>query len=346
MENIKKRNGSLDLLKGFTIFLVIYCHCLQFLQPGLYLDKMPYVYIYAFHMPLFMCLTGYFSISSMSLGFKDFICKKARTLLLPAVTWGGTELIILIVIWLVLGSEISLYKVVFFFTNVYWYLKCAFICYCLYWCCNRYISRRPYYISMLLLTFILCIVIQLHNQFVDYNLIVMYMSFLIGVFIRRRVSLSDISWLHVSFIGLLFAFLLSGWGVEYCSIPNFYDTDHATFIQDYPYKVGYKILCGVSGAVFFIFFFSMMFKNVNITDSWMWKWISSVGRDTLALYCTHAILLEVFLTHFKIGKWFNEYAFDLIVAPLFTAIMIYILQLLIHRMEENKYLRYYLFGKL
>lgn len=199
---------------------------------------------------------------------------------------------------------------------------------------------------MLLLTFILCIILQLHNQFVDYNLIVMYMSFLIGVFIRRRLSISYISWLQVSLIGILFAFLLTGWDVEYWSIPNVYETDQATFIQEYPYKVGYKVFCGVSGAVFFMFLFSKMFKNVNITGSWMSKWIASVGRDTLALYCTHAILLEVFLTHLKLGKWFSEYVFDLIIAPVFTAIMIYILQLLIHRMEANKYLRYYFFGKL
>lgn len=84
-----QRNLALDLLKSFAIYLVIYCHCLQFLQPGHYLAKLPYVYVYSFHMPLFMCLTGYFSLSSMGLNVKEFLKKKGRSLLLSAVAWGG-----------------------------------------------------------------------------------------------------------------------------------------------------------------------------------------------------------------------------------------------------------------
>lgn len=53
------RLASLDMLKGFAIFMVIAGHAVQYLISGDYYDKAVYRVIYSFHMPLFMAITGF-----------------------------------------------------------------------------------------------------------------------------------------------------------------------------------------------------------------------------------------------------------------------------------------------
>lgn len=55
---------AFDLLKLLAIYLVLVGHGTQHLLPSNPLDEPLYIYIYSFHMPLFMMLSGYFSYSS------------------------------------------------------------------------------------------------------------------------------------------------------------------------------------------------------------------------------------------------------------------------------------------
>ena len=55
---MKQRNLLIDVLKGFTIILVVMGHASQWFS-GDDRSNPFYVTIYAFHMPLFMFLSGY-----------------------------------------------------------------------------------------------------------------------------------------------------------------------------------------------------------------------------------------------------------------------------------------------
>ena len=67
MQNTKKRLVQFDLLKLFTICLVLIGHTVQGLLPSHPYEEPLYVYIYSFHMPLFMMMSGFFSLKySMS----------------------------------------------------------------------------------------------------------------------------------------------------------------------------------------------------------------------------------------------------------------------------------------
>lgn len=194
-----------------------------------------------------------------------------------------------------------------------------------------------------------CVVIQLNNSFLNYNLIVMYISFLVGVLLRKKLGNSlQIPWLFIAFLCFSFIFFIYGWNAAFWSIPSVYSEPIDDFVIEYSYKVGYRVCIGVVGALFTIFLFSKLFFNIgNIGNSKRRspQWLASVGRDTLALYCSHSLLLEVFLFRFKIGKWFSEYEFDYVVAPILTFCMIIFLQFLIRMMERHKLLRYYFLGK-
>ena len=50
-----------DLLKGIAIFLVVWGHTIQYGGSGsIFFDNKAFIFIYSFHMPLFLLISGYF----------------------------------------------------------------------------------------------------------------------------------------------------------------------------------------------------------------------------------------------------------------------------------------------
>lgn len=84
---MKQRILFIDNLKCFAIFCVVLGHALQYTS-GKYLeDNFVFNFIYTFHMPLFMMMSGYFFRTSLNLGLWSFVEKKTMQLLLPAICW-------------------------------------------------------------------------------------------------------------------------------------------------------------------------------------------------------------------------------------------------------------------
>lgn len=84
----KLRNPYFDTLKAIAILCVVYAHCLQYLGIESYLHHPLFRTIYAFHMPLFMAVSGYFSVHAMQLSLNELAKKKSIRLLLPCLTAG------------------------------------------------------------------------------------------------------------------------------------------------------------------------------------------------------------------------------------------------------------------
>lgn len=89
---MKKRNEYLDLCKAIAIILVIVGHCIQcgqgeeFLNNNLFYENRLFIFIYSFHMPLFMLISGYlFSKTVKSSDYKVIIKSKIKQLLIPLV---------------------------------------------------------------------------------------------------------------------------------------------------------------------------------------------------------------------------------------------------------------------
>lgn len=85
------RVSYIDQLKGIAILLVVLAHVVGYNDCR---DSFLWRFIYSFHMPLFMFISGY--IAQMTFRIEDigwinallFIRKKFRTLLFPMVVWG------------------------------------------------------------------------------------------------------------------------------------------------------------------------------------------------------------------------------------------------------------------
>ena len=86
VESNKKRLHWVDLTKLFAIFLVLWGHGIQHFTPS-FRESEVYIWIYSFHMPLFMMLAGLFMGEDKLREGLKFIIKRFYQLILPSILW-------------------------------------------------------------------------------------------------------------------------------------------------------------------------------------------------------------------------------------------------------------------
>lgn len=81
-----KRNYYIDFLRGGVIFLMLWGHCIQYCSPQSidFFQNICYKFIYSFHMPLFMIISGYLFKKTMEIN-QDKIKKKISSIIQPLI---------------------------------------------------------------------------------------------------------------------------------------------------------------------------------------------------------------------------------------------------------------------
>ncbi len=132
----KERIKYFDALKLFAIFMVLWGHAVQQFScdGGSGYGNAVFRAIYAFHMPLFMGIVGYFAASLSKLNFKEMLTKKFRQLILPALAFG---LMYSLSEKYMMGGGRWLSG-----WGWFWFLKSAFVCCILYWVGTRWEKHR------------------------------------------------------------------------------------------------------------------------------------------------------------------------------------------------------------
>jgi fucose 4-O-acetylase-like acetyltransferase len=82
----KERNLLMDYLKGFAILLVILGHSIQYNEPVFFDKNVLFRFIYSFHMPLFMFVSGFLAFSTFK-ATGNSLMKRFRSLVIPFFTW-------------------------------------------------------------------------------------------------------------------------------------------------------------------------------------------------------------------------------------------------------------------
>lgn len=184
MERIesKQRDKTLDAIKLFAIFLVLWGHAIQYFLSSKYYDEPVYRFIYSFHMPLFMMLVGYFSTNLIKLSLQQVIRKKFQQLLLPAISF---SVLYLGVKWVL--KDIDSSGVFNGFIWGFWFLKSAFLCCVLYYTINRMLDKLrisqwfSYLISVLIVIMGLRLLSMLFPNLPQYEVMRMYPCYMVGI---------------------------------------------------------------------------------------------------------------------------------------------------------------------
>ena len=315
--------------------MVLWGHSIQYLQSVPFYENAVYRIIYSFHMPLFMMISGYFSISSMSLSLLTFIKKKGFQLLVPAVIWS-------IIVWGVNASLGNHQSIFFHIVEDYWFLKSLFVCYSVCWLGQK-TKMKLWQWGLLTIIF---------TQFIEiYKISLMYPCFFIGYVLRFKDLSGFISKRNViAILACVFIISLFFWDQSFWdNIASFKravlllglgELDWSWFYYRYfPYFIG------IIGSLFFIglflklqFFYDGKGRFCRMCADW--------GSKTMGIYLIQLVLLETVLPHYVTFDSINLlFPYNFIITPMIASVILFLCVVIIKILEKSKPAQAILLGK-
>ena len=342
---VKKCGGrvlSLDLLKLFAIYLVLYGHCVQQFLTAPAVENGVYSTIYSFHMPLFMMISGYFSASSIRLEAKEFFKKKVVGLLLPVFSWSVILFLLFCLCdYFVPGSNLGHSSLGANFdaaSGSFWFLKSLFACYVLAWC------GRRIGLSVVCRVLLTLLVSQL---FPWWNVKVMYPCFLVGMALREYAGwvqkrANVILWVSLPVFALLFCFWDGGFLLPSNLMAALRSGDMMGVACQLFVRV-YRAAIGISGSLVLFVLFDKLFGGVR--ECAAVSRLANCGRYTLEVYLMQAVVLEAVLGAFVCFDAVPTVLFNCLLSPLIAALVLVVLVTVARLLQRSRVLSFLLFAK-
>lgn len=318
------RNTYFDILKGIAIFIVVLGHCLQTFYPN-WTEAAISKVIVAFHMPLFMLVSGYFFYPSvLKTDSISFIKKRFIHLYLPSLVWGAFSCL-LIGGGKMLGNKT--FEIAYFLSLLFtgmWYLTLLFLLQVVGAVIEHFASKFKYIVWLLFYL----IVYMAPDFWMGHELKFLTPYFILAIALRKYDWAKCPLW-----VGLLSLMI-------FVAVMQFYTFEHSLYkMTDDVFTVKYhqfaiiRFIAGLSGSVFVMWLTTYIQRIKQII-----KPLAYIGMTTLPIYVLHQKFLMV-------NNVFCMETTNVIVLLLF-AIMDVVLSILTYKMlSKNKYLHLFLFGK-
>lgn len=260
-----------DFAKLFAMFVVTWGHCAQCLS-GITFPEMfgkPGVLI-AFHMPLFMIVSGYFIHPGhiRDKRWHAYVSGKFKRLVIPALAWYACYCLLTIQKPHLMGC-----------VGFYWFLTSMFLSLLLISVVVR-VNKSD---NMLLyLASVLIVVFLPFSSFLHINF--MYPLMMGGMFLRKATDRCNRTELTRCAIILFLssAFLLYYWDVSYSVYLTPFDSTH--FSHQSLYALAVRLLTGFVISSFFVVLFMLTDRRKGIQT------LSKYGKYTLVMYTASFII--------------------------------------------------------
>ena len=319
---INNRLFYIDTLKGFTILCVILGHVLQYSYNN-FDENHLFRYIYAFHMPLFMMISGFLSSFTPQPFFKHII-KKGQRLVLPFIMWG--------IITIIIQQELSISRIINLFIypddRGLWFLWTLFFISISYNLCliishkfniNKYLCFLSYYILLFLIS-------KLFHGLGGSQLISWYFIFFIFGTILKTIKKLPSNKIIMTL--LLAVFLILGFFFIFTTPPIYFQSHFLIALIAY----FYKITTALSACLFFFLFC----KSIKIYKSNIQLVLQFFGKETLGIYAIHYYVINVYV-YLKIQPSISNLLIGFVLISSLSLLFVKILKL-------NKYLSFLLLG--
>lgn len=298
----KNRNIFIDIIKGVAIFLMLWGHCIQYCVANSnydFFENYVFKFIYSFHMPLFMLVSGYlFFYSFAKRNLKELIVHRTQSLLQPIVFCSFFNFLVTTVLFQAMNGKIGaafngnwLNKL-----SSLWFLWSVLAASIVTTVVCKMAKHLP---VQIILFFVMIPFIALFPN-MDQN-IYMYPYFVIGFYFAQYKD-------------KLPAFLHK---MKYLSLPvfpillGFYDKKHYIYItgllpnSDYSLSQmlaidAYRWFIGLVGSVFVITLLQILYQQVTIKlkNPLISTGLSAIGKNSLQIYAFSVPFLSVYLSRF------------------------------------------------
>lgn len=320
MVDVKKRDQSFDFIKGFLIICVVLGHVIQYYTNDNGWSTNPvFLFIYTFHMPLFIFISGYFSESAKTKKLLDVLTGKFKRLVVPLMIYSSCILVLYLSSSVIVRGSIQ--NSIYICYKTYWYLINVFTLTCLYRClCER--SRIVHIVCWGL--YILAIVFYDSMPVFllkDCQILRMMPIFFLGVLFRRfKEPIYFFVKKDVFFVVFCLVSVISG-------IRTFWGFNLIT----YPASIRIIDGCVCSILVFIILNYVYFFLEKMRVRSFFIK----MGQDSLVIYLFHVILFKM-LFFFKVEIDFS--LFNVVLMSSFALLLSICWKYLCEKIFNSRYL--------
>lgn len=271
-----QRIKYIDFAKFIAILLVCIGHACKMFDDAA--SREIYRFIYSFHMPLFMLLSGMFVGRAINMNCGAFLTKKSVKLLVPALV----TTIVACAEYSVLNKGLSLSFYATELLGGMWFLKCLFINYLV---CYAFSKMTKSFWNMAVLSCIFVFIIPF-GDFMRINYF--YLCFVAGMIVKQYYGIYERHILCITAVCVIY-FLLFG---RIGSPPKFeqYDLNQLFVLPKY-------LASGLSGSLS-VLGLSYYVDRYFSTNS-IYKLCNTIGLYTLGIYCMQTILLERGIAEFN-----------------------------------------------
>ena len=292
-----------DLLKGFGIILVVLGHCIQigsgttFNTESLYFSDKLYQFIYSFHMPLFMMVSGYLSWGSMQRATSgkqrvDLLKRRVRVLITPVFLWITAEYLIKLIINLVNGNlpqKTFIFEYFYNIFNNFWFLWAVFWCFLIVFVMHYFFKDS---VILYILGFMVMFFIPDGMALGAYKFMMPY--FIVPFYLNKYMDKNNMrldvkpkaAW--IVFSGLVFVGLFL-----------FFDENSFIYLSGYKLigkdvvrqlKIDfYRMIIGFAGSAFFILIWQYILAKCN--GRCEFKILTALGKNSMGIYIISTYLL-------------------------------------------------------
>jgi len=287
----KNRIAYYDNVKAILIFLVVFGHLIEQCKTGVFIKE--YIFIYTFHMPVFILISGYFS---KPINTKDEYFKLIKTLLVPYIF---LEVFYAITDYFLYGSSKHFFSPTFLYPNWgMWYLLSLFI-----WRSLIVLLDNCDYRYCLIILMILSLLVGYDRSFTNTlsmsRTIVFFPFFYIGYILKlKKFKLFNLERYKLIGFLLITGYILVIYFLDFQINPRwFYGSYGYEKLKEPYWGVLYRATILFLTIIIGFAFLSIIPKEKTI--------FTQIGEKTLQIYIFHFLIIDILISR-DIYTKYNE----------------------------------------
>lgn len=343
-----KRNYQIDFLRGFAVFLVLWGHCIQYMSQGQFdfFENVIFRFIYSFHMPLFMAISGFlFYYSFNKYSFKNLILKSIRGLLYPLVICNCLFFLIYYRSSIIdfFNGVIGIKSIInIFYNNLghFWFLWSVFFSSIGVVIACKLFKNRWFWGFLFIF-----IILTLLPEFLEFNkeMNIWMFPYFVSGFLYNKYN-NKIKTNIKMIIGLIsipsFLILFNYFHYDVYIYNSFFTgliNTKGILYQNFINIIRFSI--GFVGIIMIVFIINNLFKlkmfNNKITD-----FIAYLGKYSLQIYIVQTFIIECFVIGFLASNNIllfvtsNIYLFNFIYTPIFSILFSLLIMIMLFIMDK------------
>ncbi|MBE5876945.1 MAG: hypothetical protein E7290_08690 [Lachnospiraceae bacterium] len=302
----EKRELLPDVLRGFAILLVVLGHCIQegsgarYSAESLYFYDKLYQWIYSFHMPLFMMVSGYLSWNSVKRAQTkrdrwQLLKRRAVALLAPIFLWTLVDCVRTMIIHAINGME-QPQNLIFWYVNRalnnLWFLWAVFWCFLVVYIVHYYCRDS---IVLYVLGFLAMFVIPdglglgAYKYMMPFFIVAFYGRGLMEKHGDKMSEKPKLWWI------LLCGICFGGLFVLFDENSMIYLSGYKLIGKDVLRQLGidlYRALIGFAGSIFFVMLWKYIVCTLHDAEgNVVLRVLALLGRESMGIYILSGYVL-------------------------------------------------------